>query len=440
VCVIGWLRQATGGLPRQFWLLFTGTLINRLGAFVVIYLAIYLTRQLGFSQTEVGLVLACYGVGGIAGTLTGGVLADRWGRRSTLLTAQLGAAALMLTLGFAHGVWHFAAGALVLGIFTEAARPAFQAMMIDIIPPRDRIKAFSLGYWAVNLGFAGSAILAGFAAQFNYLLLFVVDAGTTLATAMITLFLLVETRPAAVPREAGPKPGLGTVFRDRIFVLYLLLNLFIVMVLMQHMSTLPIAMTADGLSPATFGWVVAVNGLLIVIGQLFVPKLIEGRAHSRVLALGTLIIGIGFGLGAFAGTAWFYAFSVVIWTLGEMLQSPSNAALIADLSPAALRGRYQGINSLSWSAGTALAPLAGGYVLEHLGSTTLWLGCVVVGAAVAIGQVASGPARERRAAVLRAAETLTPEPRDTTQPTPPTSTAEPAIAPSLPTSPSREGR
>ena len=431
--MLGWLRQATGGLPRQFWLLFTGTLINRLGSFVVIYLAIYLTRQLGFRQTEVGLVLACYGVGGIAGTLTGGVLADRWGRRSTLLTAQLGSATLMLSLGFARGVWQFALGALVLGIFTEAARPAFQAMMIDIIPARDRIRAFSLGYWAVNLGFAGSAILAGLAAQVDYLLLFVVDAGTTLATAMITIFLLVETRPAALPRAAGPKPGLGTVFRDRIFVSYLLLNLFIVMVLMQHMSTLPIAMTTDGLSPATFGWVVSVNGLLIVAGQLFVPKLIEGRGHSQVLALGTLIIGVGFGLGAFAGTAWFYAFSVVIWTLGEMLQSPSNAALIADLSPAALRGRYQGINSLSWSAGTALAPLAGGYVLEHLGGTTLWLGCVAVGVLVAIGQVASGPARERRAAALRSTEPQTPDSSAGAEPaTPPTSTAEPALAPAPP--------
>jgi len=407
--VRGWVRQATGGFPRQFWFLWAGTLINRLGSFVVIYLAIYLTQRLGFSQSQAGLVLGLYGVGGIVGTLTGGVLADRWGRRSTLLTAQVGAATLMLSLGFARGIWQLALGALLLGMFTEAARPAFQAMMIDIIPDRDRIRAFSLSYWAVNLGFASAAILAGFAAQVDYLLLFVVDAGTTLITAAVTLFLLSETRPAraravATATTPGPKPGLGTVFRDRIFVGFLLLNLFIVIVLMQHMSTLPIAMSADGLSPATFGWVVAVNGLLIVAGQLFIPRLIGGHDRSRVLALGTLIIGLGFGLGTFADSAWSYAFSVVIWTFGEMLQSPSNAALIAALSPIALRGRYQGINSLSWSAGTALAPIAGGYVLEHLGSSTLWLSCAGIGAAVAIGQVVSGPARERRAATVQSAE------------------------------------
>jgi MFS family permease len=406
VRVRGWLQQATGGLPRQFWFLWTGTLINRLGAFVVIYLAIYLTQALHFSQSQAGLVLGAYGVGGAVGTMTGGVLADRWGRRPTLLTAQFGAAGLMLALGFAEGFWQLAAGALLLGLFAEGVRPAFQAMMIDVVPDRDRVRAYSLNYWAINLGFASAAVLAGFAAQFDYLLLFVVDAGTTLITALISLIFLAETRPGRtaqpVPgRPARGGPGLGAVFRDRVFLSFVALNFFVVLVIMQHMSTLPIAMTADGLSPATFGWVIAVNGLMIVAGQLFVPKLIDGHDRTRMLALATLIMGVGFGLNAFAGTVALYALSVVIWTLGEMLQTPSNAALIAELSPSALRGRYQGVNSLSWSAGSALAPIVGGFVQQHLGSTVLWLSCAGIGVVVAAGQIASGPARERRAAALR---------------------------------------
>ncbi|AGZ46312.1 MDR family MFS transporter [Actinoplanes friuliensis] len=400
-----WLQQATGGLPRQFWFLWTGTLINRLGSFVIIYLAIYLTQQLDFSQSQAGLVLGAYGVGGAVGTMTGGVLADRWGRRPTLLTAQFGAAALMLGLGFAQGFWQLVAGALLLGLFAEGVRPAFQAMMIDIVPDRDRLRAYSLNYWAINLGFASAAVLAGFAAQFDYLLLFVVDAGTTLITALISLIFLAETRPSGtrgVPRTKGA-PGLGTVFRDRVFLIFLGLNFFVVLIIMQHMSTLPIAMSADGLGPATFGWVIAVNGIMIVAGQLFVPKLIGGHDRSRVLALATLIIGVGFGLNAFAGAAALYVLSVVIWTLGEMLQTPSNSALVAELSPAALRGRYQGVNSLSWSAGSALAPIVGGFVQQHLGSTALWLGCAAIGVVVAAGQIFSGPSRERRVTALRAA-------------------------------------
>ncbi|AGL21176.1 MFS transporter [Actinoplanes sp. N902-109] len=399
----GWLREAAGGLPRQFWFLWTGTLINRLGAFVVIYLAIYLTQDLHFTPSSAGLVLGGYGVGGAIGTLTGGVLTDRWGRRPTMLTAQFGAAALMLTLGFAHGFWQLLLGTFLLGMFSEGVRPAFQAMMIDVVPDHDRIRAYSLNYWAVNLGFAVSAVLAGIAAKADYLLLFVVDAGTTLITATIGLIFLAETRPvrAAIRRAKGP--GLGTVFRDRVFVSFLALNFLVVLVIMQHMSTLPIAMSADGLSPATFGWVIAVNGLMIVAGQLFVPKLIEGHNRSRVLALATVITGVGFGLNVFAGSAGFYVLTVVIWTLGEMLQSPSNSALVAELSPSLLRGRYQGVNSLSWSAGSALAPVVGGFVQQHLGDTALWAACAGLAVLVAAGQLVSGPARERRVGQLRPA-------------------------------------
>jgi MFS family permease len=402
--VRGWFRQAAGGLPRTFWLLWTGTLINRLGSFVVILMAIYLTGERHFTQSQAGLVIGLYGAGGAIGTMTGGVLADRWGRRPTLLIAQLGAATLMMTLGLVHGYAQIITVAFLLGVFAEAARPAFSAMMIDVVPDRDRLRAYSLNYWAINLGFASAAIGAGFAAQYDYVLVFAVDAGTTLLTALITVFFLAETRPAtrsAVHAERGEQTGLRTVFRDRVFLIFIGLNLFAVLVMFQHQSTLPIAMTADGLSPSTYGGVIAVNGVMIVLGQLFVPKLIDGRNRSRVLALATLIVGIGFGLVTFADSAGFFALTVVIWTLGEMLQSPSNAALIAELSPVHLRGRYQGVNSLSWSAGAALAPIVGGLVQQHLGDAALWLGCAAVGALVAVGQLASGPARERRAAALR---------------------------------------
>jgi MFS family permease len=400
--VRGWFAQATGGLPRQFWFLWTGTLINRLGSFVVIFMAIYLTGERHFSQSQAGLVIGLYGLGGALGTTTGGVLADRWGRRPTMLTAQFVAAGLMLTLGFAHAYWHILVVTALLGFFSEAVRPAFSAMMVDVVPDKDRVRAFSLNYWAINLGFALSAVGAGFAAKADYLLLFVIDAGSTLITAFVSLIFLAETRPAVRTGRSRAQrgDGLGTVLRDRVFVFYLLISLGGIVVMMQHMSTLPIAMTADGLSAATYGWVIAVNGVLIVLGQLFIPKLINGYDPSRVLAVASLIVGVGFGLTAFAGAAWFFALTVIIWTLGEMIQSPSNASTIAALSPAPLRGRYQGVNSLSWSAGSALAPVLGGFTQQHLGDATLWIGCFLVSALVAVGHLLAGPSRNRRIAHL----------------------------------------
>ncbi|MFC7528088.1 MDR family MFS transporter [Actinoplanes sp. GCM10030250] len=404
----GWLREAAGGLPRQFWFLWTGTLVNRLGAFVVLFLSIYLTSDRHFTQSQAGIVLGLYGVGGAIGTMTGGVLADRWGRRPTMLIAQSGAAALMLTLGFAHTYAQIAVVTLLLGLFAEGVRPAFSAMMVDVVPEHDRVRAYSLNYWAINLGFALAAVAAGLAAQVDYFLLFAVDAGTTGITAIITAVFLAETRPARTHTVATgiAAPGMGAALKDRVFLVYLLLSLASVLVILQHASTLPIAMLADGFSAATYGLVIAVNGVLIVLGQLFVPKLIVGRDSARVLALAGLIIGAGFGLVAFAESAWMYAVTVIIWTLGEMLQSPSNAATVAALSPPALRGRYQGLHSLTWSIGTALGPVLGGLVLQKAGDATLWLGCFALCALASAGQLLAGPARARRAEQQRRHEAV----------------------------------
>lgn len=416
--VRGWFRDTTGGLPAAFWYLWAGSLINRLGSFVLIFLAIYLTQARGFAEFEAGLVIGLWGAGGAVGTIAGGVLSDRLGRRPTLLTAHLGAAAMMVALGLAERLWPIAAGALLLGMFAEAARPAFSAMMIDVVPERDRLRAFSLNYWAINLGFACAAILAGFAAEASYLLLFAVDATTTVITATIVFLLVGETRPAhtrpagptaaaggaapAAPRAAATHAGgLRTVLRDRVFLGFVSLNVLVALIFLQHTSMLPIAMGQDGLTPTTYGWVIALNGVLIVAGQLFVPRLIRGRSRSHVLALAALVVGVGFGLTAFADAAWFYALTVLIWTVGEMLNSPSNSTLIAELSPAALRGRYQGVFSLSWSVAGMAAPVAGGFVRGHAGDPALWLSCAAIGALVAVAHLASGPARERRAAELR---------------------------------------
>jgi predicted MFS family arabinose efflux permease len=410
---MGSLSSVTGGLPRQFWYLWVGTLVNRAGAFVVVFLAIYLTSERGFSVSYAGLVLGLYGAGGAGGTMVGGVLADRWGRRPTLLSAHLGAVVMMLVLGTAGHPVAVAVAASVLGFFAEGSRPAFAAMMVDVVPPADRLRAYTLNYWAINLGFALAAMLAGLAAEVDYLLLFAIDAATTLVTATIVFLKVRETRPVRPGSGEGgasgtptARIGLRTVLADRVFGVFVLANLLLALVFMQHLSTLPIAMRADGLSPSTFGWVIALNGVMIVTGQLFIPRLIRDRDHSRTLAVAAVIVGLGFGLTAVADTAATYAFTVLVWTLGEMLSSPSNSVLLAELAPAAARGRYQGVYSLSWQAAKFGAPILGGYVQQHAGGAALWVGSAALCGIVAVVQLLAGPARDRRARQVRAAEAV----------------------------------
>src|SRR5262249_17969034 len=136
--------------------------------------------------------------------------------------------------------------------------------------------------------------------------------------------------------------------------------------------------------------------------QLFVTRLLRRTDPSAALALSALIMGVGFGLTAVAHTAWLYAVTVLIWTVGEMLNAPANSAMNADLAPPELRERYQGVFSLSWSAAGFAAPLAGAAVLQFLGNTALWVSCFVVLVGVAALQLVSAPSRQRRTAELRA--------------------------------------
>jgi len=281
-------------------------------------------------------------------------------------------------------------------------------MVADIVPSKDRLRAFSLNYWAINLGFSFAAVLAGLAAKVDYLLLFLVDGGTTLLVASLIVTRLRETRPAAATTAAGHATGpnaFRVITSDRVFLVFVVLNLCTGVIFMQHLSMLPIAMGDDGLSASTYGTVIALNGVLIVLGQLFIPRLVKGRSGSQVLAAAALVLGLGFGLTAFSHTPLWYAITVLVWTFGEMLNAPSNAMMIAELAPATMRGRYQGTFTLSWSAAAFTAPILGGWVHETLGNQALWLGCLAVGAAVAVVQLASAGARERRATDLRVAAT-----------------------------------
>jgi MFS family permease len=308
-------------------------------------------------------------------------------------------------LGLAHSRPAIMLGALALGMAAEGARPPLGAMIADLVPAPDRGRAFSVYFWAINLGFAVAAVLAGFAAGSGYLTLFIADAATTAAAAVLIAVKIRETRPALaeVPREQR-RSGLATLARDRVFLGFVVCNLLVALVLLQHMAMLPLAMIDDGLDPKTFGVVIALNGVMIVLGQPLVTRLLAGRREALVAPVSAVVLGIGFGLTALAHTPVWYGATVLLWTAGEMLNAPSNAALLAGLSPADMRGRYQGAWGLSWQAAAFLAPTLGGAVRDLAGNTELWLGCLGLALAAAVCSLLAVPARERRMAEVAAAE------------------------------------
>ncbi|MFC9544121.1 MDR family MFS transporter [Streptomyces sp. NPDC056956] len=380
------LRETLSGLPPAFWWLWTSTLVNRLGGFVATFMALYLTLDRGYSATYAGLVAALHGLGGVVSSLGAGVMTDRLGRRPTLLVAQSSTAVSVALLGFVYHPVAIAGVAFLVGMASNASRPAVQAMMADIVRPEDRIRAFSLNYWAINLGFAVSAMAAGFIAEYSYLAGFLLEAVMTMACAVVVFVKIPESRPV---RSEGAAPeesvGLGTVLRDGRFMGVVGLSFLIALIFMQGSVGLPVAMGAAGFTPADYGMAIAVNGVLIVVLQIPVTRFIEHRDPGRLLVISSLLAGYGFGLTAFAGSVGVFALTVCVWTLAEIVNAPTQTGLVVRLSPLHGRGRYQGMYTMSWAVASLVAPLMSGFVIDRFGAEWLWGICAAIGTVAGLG-------------------------------------------------------
>lgn len=402
--IVATLRAFGAGLPRPFWFLWVGTFITRLGSFVLPFLALYLTQSLGLSMSQAGLVIALYGAGAAAAGPLGGFLADRFGRRFTMLLALVVGGSSMIALGSVHQVEWLAVALFFVALMTEMYRPAMQAAVADLVPAADRVRAFGLIYWVINVGFACGLTLGGFLASKSFQWLFIGDGATTLLYAALIAFGVPETRPRSAPRApSGPSPhGWSEFFapyRDRPFLAFLALSFLFALIFMQNATTFAIDMTAHGVTRVQYGQILALNGVVIVLVQPFLGPMLAARDRSQTLALGAVLVGIGFGLNAIAHTVPMYVLGVLIWTIGEIGVLPVAGALVADLSPMALRGRYQGGYSLAFGLAVCAAPAVGMFVLERAGSMVLWLGCLIAGLGISAGHLllARTFARVRRA-------------------------------------------
>ncbi|GAB3952203.1 MFS transporter [Micromonospora vulcania] len=410
-----WWHDTAGGLPATFWYLWAGLLINRAGAFAMLFLSLYLTAERGASEALAGTVVGAYGAGGAAGVLLGGVLADRWGRRATLLAAHLSTAGLMVTLAFTRPLALIAVLSALVGVVHSMPSPAFVAAIVDVVPEERRSRAFNLQFWAFNLGMAVASLLAGVLAEASFTALFLVDAGATLTAAAVIGWKVPETlrrtaglRPPTRSTPGAPRrAGLRTALTDRTFLVFVGLTFVLAVLTLQTSTIMPLAMRADGLGPSAYGLVVALGGALIVLGQLFVPRLIDRHRKHVVLAASTALLALGFGVLAVADELAVYLGAAVVWTIGSMLAAPPNAQINADLAPPQLRARYQSVFYLTFPAASFLAPTLGGFSLQYLGNGH-WLIVGGLGLLAAVGHLLAGPPRERHVAALRRAADRVP--------------------------------
>ena len=203
-----------GGLPRPFWVLWSGTLINRIGYMVEPFLAYYLTGVRGLSLATTGAIIAVSGAGSVVSQLVSGSLSDRFGRRAMLTLGMLANAAALIGLGYSRGLVPIVAATLLFGLTIDMYRPASSALVADLVPPAERPRAYGLLFWAVNLGFSVAMVLGGTLARSGFQWLFWADAGTCAVVGVLAWRGL----PGGSPGRASPartrQPG-SAAPRDR---------------------------------------------------------------------------------------------------------------------------------------------------------------------------------------------------------------------------------
>ena len=376
------------GLPRTYWILWTGALINRLGGFVMPLLALYLTGERGLSVEQAGLTVSLYGAGVLLAGPVGGFFADRSGRRVTLVAALVLGALAMLHLSLARSPTHIGAAAFLLGLFGELYRPAVSAAIADLVPSSDRARAYGILYWAMNLGFAVGSALGGAMSRYGWALLFVGDAVTTLAYAGIVWMKVPETRPSRPLHGGGPP--LRAPLADGRFVTFCALMALVAMFFNQAFVTLPVDVRDHGLTPVAYGSLIASNGVLIFLFQPLVSRLLSPFPRHRVLAGAAALVGAGFGMTALFSSLPGYVVAISVWTAGELVMAGIGPAVAADAAPPSSRGAYQGLYHMSFGIAALTAPAAGSFLLGRFGAGVLWTACFAVGLASAAGQLALG--------------------------------------------------
>jgi MFS family permease len=390
--------------PRSYWYVWWGTLVNRLGGMVVPLMTIYLTTKRHVDVKTAGAIVSGFGAGQMVAAIVGGNMADRIGRRTTMLLSLFGGAAAMFVLGRVDGLTEIAVAVLALGFVGEFYRPAVSAFVSDVVAPAHRVEAYGLLYWAVNLGFAIASALGGVLARLDFGVLFIADAATTAAFAVIVAIAVPETRPTVVVKAASERSVAW--WRDRVFATFVALNFLLVLIPMQTGAVLSAHITQQGFSPLAYGAIMGANGLLIIVFQPIVLARIKPLDPDRVLVVASLLYGVGMIAHGLAPAVVAHVGAVVVWTFAEVLESSVRSAMVAAMAPADARGRYQGAFVMTFGAAALVAPRLGTQVWEDVGPMALWGGCGGLGVVCAIAFWQTAPARrERMAAMLIKSET-----------------------------------
>jgi MFS family permease len=396
--VLAHLRSLDPRLPREVWLLQLGGVANSFGNGVVLpFLVIYLHDVRGFGLGLSGLVVSVSAAAQLTAGLIAGPLVDRLGARPVL-----GAGLVMQSAGFAlfplvHHPWQAFLLIAIEGAGSAGFWPSQSTLLARLTPPARRHAAYAQQRVTMNLGIGLGGLVGGVIASVahpgSFTVLFLVDAATFLA--YVGVLFLIHDPGVAEEERSNERASYGAVLRDRLFLgLWALNFLFVTAGYSLFNLVPPFARDHAHVSEREIGAFFFVNTALIVIVQLPISRAIEGRRRMRALALMPALWIVAWLL-LDGGAYWLHttaafvvmAVALAIFGIGECFHGPAHQALVAEIAPGHLRGRYFAVHSLSWGLAGTVGPAAGGFLLAAA-PFALWPAASAVCLVALIGSLA----------------------------------------------------
>ncbi|GAA0922747.1 MFS transporter [Kribbella koreensis] len=357
-------------LPTAVWVLVIARGVNRLGAFTLPFLAVVLTVELGASVAQAGLVLTVFGLATLPSRVFGGHLADRLGRRWTIVAGLVGCAVGQVWIAASGSLWSAVPAVVVLGLAFEIYEPPSQAIIADVTEPVDRPAAYGLLGAVMAVAAVVAGLLAAWLGRWDLRWLFVADAASCLACAVLVA--------VALPGGVQVAPAAAAVWRDRRLLWVMGSGTVFAVLAMVLVFGLPLTLLDRGVSASGVGIILAVSA----IAQVAVQPVLRGSRlqaldNFQALTLGYVLLGAGLIANGFSHSLPAFVAAAVVWSLGDLILIGRALSVVAELAPEHARGRYLATYGLSWGVATAVAPLIGTQLLSVVGPTGLWIGCGV---------------------------------------------------------------
>jgi MFS family permease len=368
--VRNYLRSLHPQLPRDVWILQIGGLTNAFGNGIVLpFLIIYLHNVRGIPLGIAGLVAAFNSVCGFLSGFVAGTLSDSIGPRRVLIGALCVMSGAIGLFPLVHTAWQAFVLYGIVGLGSGSFWPSQSTLVTGLTPADRRHSAFAMQRLTMNLGVAFGGLVGGFIAAQSFTALFLLDSATFL---VYVLVLLRTTNPDLHPeREAG---GYGEVVRNRVFMSYVGLNALVIATSVAIWVELlpPFAKNQANVSPEGIGLIWAVDSFVVVLAQLPIAKLMEGRRRMRALALMCGVWAaslLGFDAAGYWTSGWtaavLLAAITIVFAFGECLHGTIHLPLATDLATPRAVGRYLAVSSQSWQIGWIVGPAGGGFILQH---------------------------------------------------------------------------